>query len=125
MLWIGELGCDVELRTAAIAGAPEARADPFKMRVEFDCGIVEMLCGDRIPVAPEVPIFLLKEGGDQHVLGCEMPIEAGLGDPRSPDDQVHPDRAHAVPIEECRGRLENPTTPRDPTPDGRSTGKGP
>src|SRR3546814_3220089 len=75
MLGIGELGCDVELRTAAIAGAPEARADPFKMRVEFDCGIVEMLCGDRIPVAPEVPIFLLKEGGDQHVLGCEMPIE--------------------------------------------------
>src|SRR3546814_10101124 len=60
MLGIGELGCDVELRTAAIAGAPEARADPFKMRVEFDCGIVEMLCGDRIPVAPEVPIFLLR-----------------------------------------------------------------
>jgi hypothetical protein len=66
-----------------------------------------MPLGDLVPGAPEVLVLALEKGGDQVVLGAEVAIEAGLGDAGRRDHQVDPDRAHAFPIEQARGRLEN------------------
>src|SRR5438874_2349787 len=54
---------------------------------------------DAVPPLPVLPIAVLQVGGDQVVLGGEIPVEAHLVDAGVLDHGVDADRAHAVAIE--------------------------
>ena len=104
---VRELRGDVELGAAAIVGPSDALGDPVEVRFQFCSGIGLVEFCYRVPVAPEVLVFALQEGSDEVVLGVEVALEAGLGDPSLFDDEVNADGPHASLIEERRGRAED------------------
>lgn len=57
---------------------------------------------------PEPGVGVIEVRGDQIVLGREVPVQGGLGDTGTLDDQVDSDRVEAVFVEQPAGRAQHP-----------------
>ncbi len=101
---------DVDLRAAAITRTRNAFANPLKLCVQFLARRAFVLCGNRIPMPPEVFILKVKKRFDQVIFRPEMTIEARLGDTRPRHDKVDANRTRALSIEKFAGGPQNALT---------------
>jgi len=95
------------LGTTAIVWPADALGDPGEVGVQFGSGIGLVEVGDAVPVVPEVLVFSGKECGDEVILGSEVAIEAGFGNPGLFDYEVNTDGAYASFVKKLRGGAEN------------------
>ena len=103
---LGELGCDIDLRTAAISIATDPPPDPVEQRHELARRIAPNGIDHLVPLLPKLPILALQESGDQVILRVEVTVEACLRHSGIGDDPLDADRPNTVRIEEARCRLE-------------------
>ena len=66
---------------------------------------------DDVGPGPELLVGVGEVGDDEVVLGGEVPVQGGLGDPGPLDDQVDPDGVEAVLVEQAGGGVEDPPWP--------------
>ena len=102
MVGVGELGGDVDLRTAAIAAAADSLADPREQGHELAHRTARRDAGHLVPLQPELAILTLEEGRDQVIFRLKVSVQARLCDPGLRDDPFDTDRADTVRIEQPR-----------------------
>src|SRR5262245_40728197 len=105
---VGEFGCDVELRAAAVARPANPLSDPLEVCRKLAGRIVTVAIRDGLPCAPEVFVFAREKRSHKVVFRAEVAVEAGLGDPGFFDDKINTHGTHAATVEQPRSGLEDP-----------------
>lgn len=97
-----KLRSHVQLRSTAIIFPAHPLADPLHVRIQFSLRVGAMALRDAIPLLPKLFVLSFEKRRDEVVLCSEVPVETGLGNARSFDDEVDADGARALPIKQLR-----------------------
>src|SRR5918996_1047575 len=105
---VGELGRDVELRTATVVRAPDALANPVEVRIELAGRVAQLTLRHAVPGRPEVLVLAGEERRDELVFRSEMTVEARLCDAGFLNHEIDADGVDTATIEQLRRCLQDP-----------------